>query len=591
MKGVALKVFGAILLALGINAALAWVQVLLSLPQGIQPQFLGQWQYFRACFLFIEGIPVAVLAAILFSWAYLIDSGTVRRNTGRDNAFWPLVRGQITGALVCGALYIMAIAFWQGDCLRQTIQAESNSRVLQGLYQDFDQAVEAKDANSAILTIRKARAMAPDQADTRTRHQLLAGKLETWADSRIADGIKASASSEAAIAKFRFADMLAEARKHYEAKDLYSALYYAEMAVQAASAASRPEAEVLISDIRRSLGVLEGQAGDLQQRRINEIKERAIIRELRGKSDYIAAYYSLKELEALAPNDRDLAIWLPIVSKNMEGVAFFQEDLEEAMVHPSTGSLFIRTSDSEGNGRFLYADQVLQGRFAWFLTGFEVLDLDAAGNVVRHLQAPGAKIIPAPGPDPKPGQPKAAASWLILARSVLREKPGIHTAATDLLEPAAIQIEHAIPAPGSGSELFTLAQAGARYEAVSFADLLWFRDILGKYAWDVRPVQVEILDRIIQGASLIVFWLAGMVVAWSLRSRYAQRPRFLGALMVLVLPLVSFVLVRATIFLCHQIATSVLLLWGEYAAWVAIAVILGGGLTSALIASAALRVE
>jgi hypothetical protein len=513
--------------------------------------------------LFIDNLPVAIACGVLFAWAVIIDVAMIRHSIKQDANFRHILKGQIIVALLSTVLYILLIGFVQGNFLSVMAKAKVDSNLAQRYAEMAKAAGDQGRHEEAYLLVRKAQAIVPGYGLAEEYRAELVTKL----DAQKLAAIDSSGLAKLSIESLEYSEVFALSERYVNNGDLYSALYYCELALQLANAQQRLEALVLEQGIRERLGVLSVDEGALLQRQIALLKQRAIIEHYR-QGQFIDAYYDLKELAKLDSHDTDLLLWLPKVELALQGVAFFQEEFEESFLRSSGHSLFAVKTLDNGGKQFIFAEKVIQGRFTQYLSGLELLNVTNDNRVIFHIKADYAKIIPVTGHSQAAGE----ISYRIITKSVLQERRVYYSQAQLLAGERATGMENIYEIPWSGYELFSLAHSGAQYATASLQDLLWFSNQLPQFGYDLRPLYSEILGRFTKAISLFLIWLGAMVVGWAKHLRYGRRPIFLIILILPVLPLVLGLIYKLLENITRVLGWGILSGWGFEGAFITLGV-------------------
>lgn len=549
MKKPGIRVFASLFLAHLVLGILVFMDAWFKVPTTVAPGFVNDWILGTALYSFVDGVPAAVIAGVTLAWSFLIDKNLVRQFLGKEGHFWKMLRSSLVMAVVFATLYFLVLGFAQDSFSAMASKALSDSALSELYFEKAKSARFEKNLNRAYEEIRKSLIILPaNKAAQAFREEVLMAIAEEHKKPKeIIQEIPDNLSS------LSVQELLEAARRFTVQEDWYSALYYAETALKVSRGDDKVRCELLIAEIRSNIGTSNLDRMSRRELQIHDIKQRAIVRNYRN-GQMVEAYFALKELESIAPNDQDLKLWLPRVVSALDKVAFFHEELENAMGRASAKSLFVVFPQSDGSRILLYADKVLQGQFTEYLTGMELVHAGAGGQVRFRVKAPWAKIA------------RGGDGWMIQTQSILRVKEagtdGIRSRAEIIQGTRPSGEDNIYPIPLQGSVLLALARTGSDYRSSSMAELFWFLEVLPKLSYDVRPVQMELLDRFMKGASVLVFWFFAIAIGWANRSRYMTKPLGIAFLTIVALPFAAGFVARAFMLLAHNSLAGVLVMGG-----------------------------
>ncbi|MDR2185803.1 MAG: hypothetical protein LBO80_09100 [Treponema sp.] len=265
--------------------------------------------------------------------------------------------------------------------------------------------------------------------------------------------------------------------------------------------------------------------------------------------DWIRAYYIFKDLREKTPGDPDVVRFLTMCEQGVAAAAFFTDEMKLAMGDILTGAVFSLPGVSGGRWVLRTASLSTFADFS-FASGLELAAYDGAGRFLYRMETPYGKFLPFT----LEGESKT----LLLMRALDREDERVR------LEPVwTVLGEQRSPETeplGNSQLLLDISYEDMLLHAkvLQGTDNLLIGDLfaaarnLENYGYIPQVFQAEILSRIAEPALLLSAAVFSIAAGWSFRAR--KRPRYIGAPMLGILPLVF-----TGIVYCYRSAAAVLM--------------------------------
>jgi len=244
--------------------------------------------------------------------------------------------------------------------------------------------------------------------------------------------------------------------------------------------------------------------------------------------EWIRAYYIFLELLELSPQDPDVHRFFAMSEAGLRQVAFFIDEMDMALGKIQTGAIF---SLPFGSGRvvmrFLSVSTFTDIAYGM---GVEILAFDRDGQPLWSMEAPYAKIVPLSG---LPGSgPSLAVLMRALDRMDQRQRWEPVVQSLGQAAPDTAQVAFAV----SWSDFVLLSHVRQGLSALSTADLRSAAENLGPLGYKPQTFQVELIRRFVDPPLLLLLGILTIILGWRLRA--LKHPRFMGVLMVGVMPLI-----------------------------------------------------
>ena len=252
--------------------------------------------------------------------------------------------------------------------------------------------------------------------------------------------------------------------------------------------------------------------------------------------DWIRSYYIFRDLLVLSPEDPDIPRFLAMSESGVSQVAFFLDELEMSLGRILTGAVF----SFPYSPSVIHPSPLLPGRLVMrfyslstssdsaFGIGAEIMAFDSEGRRLWLMEAPYVKI--------KPFAHDGISSLAILLRALDR------TDVTRRWEPEirnfgqSTQSGVLIVLPVSWDNFFLLTNVRRGFYLLSMAELRTAAENLGRFGYLPQIFEWELLERFVRPLLLLPFGIFAIVMGWQYRA--LKRPRFMGIVMLGVLPLV-----------------------------------------------------
>ena len=245
-----------------------------------------------------------------------------------------------------------------------------------------------------------------------------------------------------------------------------------------------------------------------------------------NSEEWVRAYYIFLELLSISPQDPDVHRFFAMSKEGLRHVAFFIDEMDMAMGTILTGAVFSLPFES---GRVVMRfSSISMFPDAAYCMGAEILAFDRDGRPLWGMEAPYAKIVPLvlnTGP-----------SLAVLLRSLDRmdENRRWEPVVQDFGQTAPGTAQIAIPV--SWSDFLLISNVRRGLSALSMADLRRAADNLGSYGYKPEVFQVELLRRFAEPSLLLLLGILAIALGW--RYRALKHPRFVGVLMLGIMPIV-----------------------------------------------------
>ena len=252
--------------------------------------------------------------------------------------------------------------------------------------------------------------------------------------------------------------------------------------------------------------------------------------------DWIRSYFIFRDLLILSPEDPDIPRFLTMSESGVREVAFFLDELEMSLGRILTGAVF----SFPYSPSLLHPSLPAQGRLVMrfyslstssdsaFGIGAEIMAFDSAGRRLWTMEAPYAKI--------QPFTHDATPSLAILLRALDRTddtrrwEPEIRNFGQSAQSGALIVL------PVSWDNFLLLTNVRRGFYSLSMAELRTAAENLGSFGYLPQIFEGELLERFVRPLLLLPFGIFAIALGWQYRA--LKRPRFMGIVMLGVLPLV-----------------------------------------------------
>ncbi len=569
-------------------ATLLWA--VLSLPD-LFPMFRWPYTWTAAFVRFVDyAIPVTVAGLAVAYSLFVRPAAGIRR------PFHRLVGSQLALLVTLSILYTAALFGFYPRSRTLLTELEELTREGRDLLQDARDEVkrgrpeEALDSFERYLAINRRDDAVSEELD-RLRVMLRpAGAEQAQPAAEAARG--ASAAAEPARGESP-AQLLATARGYFQREDWFSAVYFADLAVQVSGprqdTVSR-EAARLSARAWERIRSQERQPGKLtvEQRRLFQSKQAGY--RLFQQGDYLSAYYHFLDLNRRYPNDQDARRYLADSRREVARLAYFRDEAERMDPLPGPQGLLFVNGGSGGTREIVSIGKMVSTSGETYFKDIEVLRI-AGGRVELHYLAPYGRLESAQvavAPASQASIPRAG----VLLRGVDRRHPG-----RELL-PRAIEgslrgqePRYLLPLAPPPEELPALRAPGpagnSRLGGVGL-DTLWLARVgISAYGQLEAALSLEILMRLLLPFTFLNLGLLAMALGWSYRLVSDHRPPPAAYLILPLFPVAAALLAGVYLKVHRALAAYALLAWGFRPALVGLAVLEGAILAVMLILLAA----
>jgi hypothetical protein len=285
----------------------------------------------------------------------------------------------------------------------------------------------------------------------------------------------------------------------------------------------------LASQAWNAIASLEPGAREIRSHNLYRIKRQAY--EAMIAEDWIRAYYTFNDLYRQIPGDPDVANFLKLCEKGVAGTAFFIDEMELSLGEIFTGAVFslpVKSSREGGTGRMVLKINSLSmfPDYSYGI-GIEILAFGGRGQLLYHIEAPYAKLVPMTlGSGPV---------MVLMMQALDRGDPEVRW------EPVWSGPERS---PIGDTQLMLdlvyedfllLAKMEGGMDKLLIGDLFAAGNRLGDYGYVPQVFQAEIIYRVSDSAFFLPMSILAIIIGW--RYRAIKRPRYMSFLMLAVLPL------------------------------------------------------
>ena len=250
--------------------------------------------------------------------------------------------------------------------------------------------------------------------------------------------------------------------------------------------------------------------------------------------EWIRAYYIFLELLALKPEDPDAHKYFALSEEGVRQVAFFIDEMELTLGKTLTGAVFSLPLGTGSAGRLVMRISSLSiFPDSAYGIGIEILAFDRDGRPLWSMEAPYAKMIPLAL---NAGTEGSGPGMSVLLRSLNR------TDKNQRWEPLVRGMGQNVPGNAqtalavSWDDFLLLSNIHRGLSALSAADLKRAAENLGPCGYQSQVFEVELIRRFAEPLLLLPLGVFAIIIGW--RYRALKRPRYMGILMLGMLPLV-----------------------------------------------------
>jgi hypothetical protein len=248
--------------------------------------------------------------------------------------------------------------------------------------------------------------------------------------------------------------------------------------------------------------------------------------------DWIRGYYIFKDLAVRVPEDSDVAAFLASCEDGISRTAFFIDEMELTLGEILTGAVFsvpVKSPRERRDGRLILRINSLS-TFADYSygVGVEILAFGGEGQLLYHVEAPYAKLVPMTLGD----EPRLILMMRVLDRNDpdIRWEPVWSGPERSAIGDAQIMLDLVY------EDFLLLAKTERGMDKLLIGDLFNAERKLGAYGYVPQIFQAEIVYRVSEPAFLLPMSILALLIGWRFRAK--KRPRYMSYLMLAVLPLV-----------------------------------------------------
>ncbi|MFP4637059.1 MAG: hypothetical protein ACLFM6_01330 [Spirochaetaceae bacterium] len=517
--------------------------------------FRRRWILANALDLFIDNLIPLQLTAVVLTFSLFARPGSRGRQAAEP--FFVQVRPAVVLLLFVTLLYTLGVAFAEPAMAHAREDCEYRSALARGFLNDAEEADSARDWGEAASGYRAYLEIVPNDPDTEDR---LAEAEMRFSEQRREERQARAATEEPSpplheIRGQSSDELIERAQNAMERGDFISAHYWAQVALQLDP--NLTEAERILSTARGRMSSVELSHLEETERRLYERKREAL--RAREEGEIFRAYRILSELAEERPRDRDVRRYLPSIEKQVRSIAYFTDELEQAITQPGSVNIaFAAKSQDEGvHRRFISIERLVTARNGTYARGLELLDVDAEGRVLRHLQAPFGKL--ADGRFVLQGIDRGTDNLVFEPEYLVRDEDRERTPYVDV--------------PYTARELHVLRYAGPELATVGIAELLMMERLLPRLGYDAGPARLALIMRLVLPFGFVILSCFAVSAGWAWRSRYLGVPPVPLLLLLPAIPFVFGILTDAYLYVHRVVAGAVLSAGGFVPAMVAVVVV------------------
>jgi hypothetical protein len=411
-----------------------------------------------------------------------------------------------------------------------------------------------------------------------------------------------------------FDDLLGRAQQSLAREDFFSAVFFADLALQLSGRQRDPRALAIRQEGRRRIQVVEMSEAQAQQSRRFFDKRMAL--DALEQGNLVESYYIMKSVHDQNPQDADVIEWFPVIQQALANTYFFLDEATEALEFGTLGSAVAWQTIAPGGEQILVfsASQTSRLRVSippgsrlfledtdsggsstrrsnillnYFLFGVELAvinrdsgALEARGTIpyakAMLLQDPQARIAPGTERGVAATIPQIT-GWFLQTQGISRDGPGaFQQIQWDLIEPnretfiaSLFEERDLIPLPMEPELLFAVGSFATSLEGLNLAQVFNSLNLAGQIGYETIAFETELLSRLSRPLVDIFLFVIGLGWAWSSRIRKAGANVILSFAtlpLALILSLgIQYVVVWLFRILAASFMTLIGFLWGTLA--------------------------
>lgn len=522
----------------------------IALPPVLVPSFVLPWVGFGVLRVWLE------CAALTMFWVIFLRFGllpVLLRETRSEEAKFPDLRGAVSISTVW--LIVIATAFLLLHPVAVSSQAkvERSSAYARDMLAAALRLEEAGDFFRAMEVAELAMDTAPDFPEGEAVRERLFHRVSQLPAPEMASEVGAQPGRPM---QQSFGEILSRAIAYLDEEDYFSALYYADQALQVSGMEREPRALSIRETARRRIQAAELSGTDVATQQRFVAKRRGIAALEEGR--YVEAYYLFEALSQEDPSDPDILEWFPRIRESLRQVTFFQEDAIAGLDQWSRETLVAwQELRSEGQFVWIYSasaasrhfevpeldetEEDVSGITNYYFEGIEIAVLDAeTGDLLARGQAPFGKAVLLPNED--------SMQWYLLTQAIPQGAPGENTSLEwSALDQTIRASQDAVfwewglvPLPAEPELILESSGLGGGTGGINTGRLFTSIRDFASLGYAVESLETELASRILRPLGdfvLLALFLGG---AWGSRIRRAGPNLILAFAMLPVLLLVIY---------------------------------------------------
>ncbi len=571
--GVRLAVVTGVVLLVGFGFTLTR-SIVLYPPPGMFDVFKWHWILNDAIVGMIDlAAPLFATAVILTFSLFVARQEFSSRRSGLR--FSEIIRPCIVAIVVFAGVYTVTLGTAFPAAARRRDDAVATSRMIRELWRVGRESYARQEYSIAIRDLELfLMFMPPDQE----QHEMAVSARSFIDDAR--RRIELDPAGDTPTEPTRYArnlrnltaaDLVAQASEYMARRDLFSAHYYADLALRE----DPTNAEAIRIKTRARAGILSPESRPREQlERERFEKKRAAFTALQN-GDPITAYYGFRELIDDSPRDPDIERYLDeAVDRIYNDLSFFIDEVDGVVGFPGqTNVVFLASVDPPV---FVSAAKIIIAPRGTYLVRVEVMGLAADGLPVYHYSSEYGKLV----------------GDHVFLDAIDRDNPDRRYAPRYHMANARPELDRMvrIPSPSPGFSphrtMALISAASGDLAAAPIQDLIKMREFLPTVGLAAAPIELELLTRFASPFTLVTFGVFALAVGWSLRARYIARPPIPTILLLPVIPFVLTIVYHAYVHAFRIAATTALVAGGFTVAIVLVVLVAAAALFGGLLAVA-----
>ena len=473
--------------------------------EGLLEIYLWPWSIKTAVLaLFDSFIPLTV-CSVLLGFSFLFLSGALDRQ--RLNSFTQMATSLVLLFLILATVNIIIAEGFAPGMRADLDEYYGKSSFAEGSLDEAKNSRNKGEYKRAILYFDYYLSIDPDNKDVQQQLEESVAAFELSPEQERAPQRSIPEYSKRLMNQSA-GDLVRAAEKFLNARDYYSAHYYATVAGEIEPGrkdAARIAAEAWnrISEAEFSREAQE--AGDLFR-----LKRAAYSALNRG--DHIKAYYLFHDLAENYPLDSDIQNFSEIAREEVEKGAFFMDELEQIKALPGRHGIYFINSRQKGIREFVYFDRFVPLGVVAYAYGVEILGQDADGNIAYHLAAPAAKITQQT--DAETGE----ISVSLMLKAIDRDNSSNSFDPENLVPGSKEDFNSSLRVLQTPiSKISGYSQTDTSLKLQYIHQLLALRPDYVTHGYHTGKIEIEIIMRLLNPFTMLILGFLALALGWSLR--------------------------------------------------------------------------